>query len=196
MPSRLLPKHGHPLGRLLPWLIGCALIATGCVHRRLTIRSNPPGATVYVDDREIGTTPVSTGFTYYGTRKIRLEKAGYATRVEYRQIPPPWYQLPIVDFVAETLIPRDSRDKRELQFQLEPQPIVPAEQLLERAENLRGGALIGIVAPLPSPPAALPPPAFGPAPVPPPPPSTSFPPYPGSPTHPVSPPASLRPSAG
>src|SRR4051812_48980499 len=31
----------------------------GCVERRFTIRSNPPGAQVYVDDYEIGTTPCS-----------------------------------------------------------------------------------------------------------------------------------------
>ena len=30
-----------------------------CVQRRFTIRSNPPGARVYVDDYEVGTTPVS-----------------------------------------------------------------------------------------------------------------------------------------
>jgi len=29
---------------------------SGCVTRRMTIRSNPPGALVYVDDYEIGTT--------------------------------------------------------------------------------------------------------------------------------------------
>ena len=31
--------------------------AGGCVERRMTIRSNPPGALVYVDDYEIGITP-------------------------------------------------------------------------------------------------------------------------------------------
>ena len=45
----------------------------------MTIRTNPPGALVYVDDYEIGTTPVSTNFTYYGKRKIRIVKDGYET---------------------------------------------------------------------------------------------------------------------
>jgi hypothetical protein len=36
------------------------LAVAGCVQRRMTIRSNPPGALVYVDDYQIGTTPVST----------------------------------------------------------------------------------------------------------------------------------------
>src|ERR1700690_4113146 len=56
-----------------------SLGTSGCVQRRMTIRSNPPGALVYVDDYEIGTTPVSASFTYYGTRKIRLVKDGYET---------------------------------------------------------------------------------------------------------------------
>src|SRR5262245_3745792 len=54
----------------MAWLLVCAMLAqTGCVQRRLTIRSNPPGALAYVDDYQIGTTPVSTDFVYYGTRK-------------------------------------------------------------------------------------------------------------------------------
>ena len=32
----------------------------------MTIRSNPPGAMFYVDDYEIGITPISTSFIYYG----------------------------------------------------------------------------------------------------------------------------------
>ena len=53
-------------------LLGLLLCASqsGCVERRLTIRSNPPGALVYVDDYTIGVTPVSTSFIYYGTRKF------------------------------------------------------------------------------------------------------------------------------
>src|SRR5687768_13584388 len=43
----------------LAMLVACE---SGCVRRRMTVRSNPPGAKVYVDDIEIGTTPVSTNF--------------------------------------------------------------------------------------------------------------------------------------
>ena len=35
----------------MPWLLLACLLTTGCVRRRMTIRSNPPGATVYVDDQ-------------------------------------------------------------------------------------------------------------------------------------------------
>jgi hypothetical protein len=106
----------------------------------MTIRSNPPGAAVYVDDYTIGTTPVSHNFTYYGTRKIRLVKDGYETLTVLQRIPPPWYQIPLLDFVSENLVPGEIRDQRTLSYQLVPQRVVPREALLERAEGFRGQA--------------------------------------------------------
>jgi hypothetical protein len=103
----------------------------------MTIRSNPPGAVVYVDDYEIGTTPVSTDFTYYGTRKIRLVKNGYETLTVMQPVSVPWYQFMPVDFVAENLVPGNIRDHRTFDYQLVPQVVVPTEQLLDRAEVLR-----------------------------------------------------------
>ena len=119
---------------LLLFVFGCS---TGCVRRRMTIRSNPPGALVYVDDYEIGTTPVSTSFVYYGTRKIRLVKSGYETLTVYQRFDPPWYEWFPIDFVSENLIPWELRDVRTIDFQLVPQRIVPTEELLQRGENLR-----------------------------------------------------------
>ena len=146
------------------------LSQTGCVQRRMTIRSNPPGALVYVDDQPtpIGTTPVSHDFIYYGTRKIRLIKDGYETLTVMQPIPAPWYQFPVVDFVAENLVPGQIRDQRTMDFQLRPQMVVPPEELLLRAEELRRGvhATAGVAA-IPDgggvrSPAALGPPVFGP----------------------------------
>jgi hypothetical protein len=126
-------------------LLACQL---GCVRRRLTIRSNPPGALVFIDDQEIGFTPVSTAYTYYGTRKIQLIKDGYETLTVKQRFRTPWYEVPPLDFVSENLWPREVRDERELDFQLVPQQIVPTEKLLERAESLRGNAQRGYVTPL------------------------------------------------
>ena len=39
--------------------------STGCVRKRMTVRTNPSGAMVYIDKQPIGLTPVSTSFTYY-----------------------------------------------------------------------------------------------------------------------------------
>ena len=122
--------------------IALCLTASGCVQRRLTIRSNPPGALVYVDNYEIGTTPVSTDYIYYGKRKIRLVKDGCETLSVERWIPPPWYEYFPLDFVSENLIPTELRDERTLEFQLQPQQATPTEQLLGRAENLRQGSRV------------------------------------------------------
>jgi hypothetical protein len=121
-------------------LLLLAVAGLGCVQRRLTIRSNPPGALVYIDNYEIGTTPVSTDYIYYGTRKIRIIKDGFETLNVKQWIPPPWYEIFPLDFVAENIVPFEIRDQRTLDFQLTPQVIVPTEQLLSRAENLRRGS--------------------------------------------------------
>ncbi|MCG2683437.1 MAG: PEGA domain-containing protein [Planctomycetales bacterium] len=128
-----------PAGWTLLGLAFFAVCFCGCVHRRMTVRTNPPGALLYVDDYEIGTTPVSTSFTYYGKRKIRLVKDGYETLTVMQDIPSPWYEVPPLDFVAENFVPGHIRDQRVLDYQLRPQAVVPTEQLLSRAENLRRG---------------------------------------------------------
>ena len=118
----------------------------------MTVRTNPPGALLYVDDFPIGETPVSTNFTYYGQRKIRLVKDGYETLTTLQPVPPPWYEFFPLDFVAENLVPGQIRDQRTLDFPLKPQMVVPTEQLLSRAESLRRGvrATPGVTAPPPA----------------------------------------------
>jgi hypothetical protein len=113
------------------------LCPAGCVQRRLTIRSNPPGALVYVDNYEIGTTPVSTDFIYYGSRQIRLVKDGFETLTVLQPVPTPWYQYFPIDFFAENVVPGEIRDERVLDFVLTPQIIAQGDQLLQRGEDLR-----------------------------------------------------------
>ena len=123
------------------------LASTGCVRRRMTIVSNPPGALVYVDNQEIGVTPVSTPFTYYGTREIQVVRDGYETVKQQNRIDRPWYQYPVVDFVAETLWPWEIRDERIVEIELTQQRIVPTQELLDRANALRGSSQQGVVIP-------------------------------------------------
>ncbi len=124
--------------RVAALVLVCACVCTGgCVQRRMIVRSNPPGAVVYIDDYEIGTTPVATNFTYYGTRKIRLVKNGYETLTVMQPVPAPWYQWTPFDFIAENLVPGKIHDTRTFDYPLVPQLVVPPEQLLERAEGLR-----------------------------------------------------------
>jgi hypothetical protein len=125
----------------LALVLAAMLLPTGCVRRRLAVRSNPPGALVFVDNQQIGTTPCSVDFTYYGTREIRLVKPGYETLTVNQPIPTPWYEIPPIDFVSENLMPNKIMDHRTASFEMQPQLIVPTEQLLDRANQLRQATL-------------------------------------------------------
>lgn len=143
--------------------IALPLALGGCVERRMTIRSNPPGALVYVDDNEIGTTPVSVNFTYYGTRKIRLVKDGYETLTVMQSFSPPWYQYVPLDFLSENFVPGKITDRRMLDYQLLPQMVVQSDQLRARGEDLRrashGSGVVPSAMPInavPQPPTSVP----------------------------------------
>ncbi|MDR1478387.1 MAG: PEGA domain-containing protein [Planctomycetaceae bacterium] len=103
----------------------------------MTVRSNPPGATVYLDGKEIGRTPFSANFDFYGNREFRVVKDGYATKTVIKPVSAPWYELPGIDFVSEVLLPGKLTDQKFYEFDLEPERIVPNHELLSRAEELR-----------------------------------------------------------
>lgn len=125
---------------LLPILV----ITSGCMRRSMMIRSNPPGARVFVDGYEIGATPVSHDFTYYGKRRIKLVKDGFQTVEVLQSISTPWYQLPPIDFITDNLIPGEIHDRRAFDFTMAPRRMVQPERLLERAEELRAQTRFGI----------------------------------------------------
>lgn len=188
------------------------LAVGGCVQRRMTIRSNPPGALVYVDDYQIGTTPVSTDFIYYGTRKIRLVKDGYETLTVRQPFPLPWYQVFPLDFVTENIWPGEIRDERVVDLAMMPAAATPPEEVVGRAEVARlsaGGGTAApapvVVQPTPMPPQPLPqpslqvppqaPPAFSPQPLPAPAMGPAFPPPP-APLQGLQPPLQNAPRQG
>lgn len=145
-PSRLLVRRYRRWANVV--LLGMvALSLTGCVRRRLTVRSNPSGALVYVDNQKIGTTPCSVDFTYYGTREIRLVKSGFETLTVNQPIPTPWYQVPPLDFVSDNLALRKIRDNRTVSFNLQPQLMLPVEEVIRRGEELRSRAQTGPIIP-------------------------------------------------
>jgi len=148
LPPKALLASAFRRVMLAVLLSGPLCLAGGCVRRRLTVRTNPPGAQVYVDDQEIGTTPCSSAFVYYGTRKITVVKDGYRTETVFQKINPPWYELPPLDFVSENIVPREVRDERIVDVQLSPEEVVPAQKLLERAQSLRDNAARGVITPL------------------------------------------------
>lgn len=125
------------------------LLFNGCVRRRLTVRTNQPGASVYVDRQFIGTSPASTSVTYYGTREIEVVGDGYRTERVLRTFNPPWYQIPPLDFISETLWPGELRDERIVDITMVPSQQMPQEVLQARADELRIQASQGLATPLP-----------------------------------------------
>jgi len=133
------------------WLLLAAvvLLNPGCLRRRMTVRTNPPGAQVYVDRQLIGSSPASTSFLYYGTRHIEVVADGYRTEKVLRQLNPPWYQLPPLDFITETLWPGDIRDERIIYITMVPEQPIASEELNARANTLRLQAAQGMATGLP-----------------------------------------------
>ncbi|MEK6738119.1 MAG: PEGA domain-containing protein, partial [Planctomycetota bacterium] len=107
------------LNQKFGFIIICLLsftVFSGCVLRTLTINSEPSGATVYLDNTPIGETPVTIPFTYYGTRKITLEKTDadgkliYERKIVYEKLSLPVYQIFPLDFFSEIVLPVDIKD--------------------------------------------------------------------------------------
>ena len=83
-------------------LVGVVAVA-GCVERRLTVHSEPEGALVYLNNQEVGRTPMTHGFIWYGTYDVRLRQAGYETLKTQQSIVAPWWQWVPFDFFADIL---------------------------------------------------------------------------------------------
>jgi hypothetical protein len=110
---------------------------SGCVERRYTIRTNPPGALAIVNQEEIGPTPVSRSFTFYGDREITLIHDGYQTQTIIQPINSPWWDNVLTEFFTENVIPFTFRDEREFVYQLQPTSIPEVNDLVARGQNLR-----------------------------------------------------------
>ncbi|MEO8270041.1 MAG: PEGA domain-containing protein [Aureliella sp.] len=141
----------NPAPKLILLILLLLVAASGCVRRRLIVRSNPPGASVYVDKQLIGSTPAASPFTYYGTREIEVVSDGFRTEKVLRKISPPWYQIPPLDFFSETLWPWEIRDERIFDITLLPEQPLSSETLIARADNFRLQSAQGIATPLPEP---------------------------------------------
>jgi hypothetical protein len=124
--------------RSLLLLLACASCAA---QRTLTVESDPPGATLRIDDRIVGPTPYTEPFSDYGTRRITLYKAGYHSRSQVVQLSPPWYAAFPLDIFSEVLFPVGWKDPHVFKLDLEAvKGDVTAPDLntvLERAQALR-----------------------------------------------------------
>ena len=122
---------------LLLTVIILVLTAGGCVERRLTINTEPQGATVFLNDEQIGKSPVTTDFSWYGDYKVRIKKEGWQTLNTHRRLKAPWYDYFPFDFFAQVVYPGSIVDTYEWEFELPEQTQIPKEQLLEKAQALK-----------------------------------------------------------
>jgi hypothetical protein len=119
----------------------------GCVERRLVIGSDPAGALVLLNDREIGRTPISVPFTWYGDYDVRLRYEKNVGTTEdpkivryylhtHQTTVAPWYEIIPLDLAA-ALLPARIQDEQVWAFHLpEVQEQTDAE-LIERARTLK-----------------------------------------------------------
>ena len=163
-------------------LLLAAAATTGCVERKMVVRSDPEGARLLLELDEIeGRTPVEVPFQYAGVREVVLIKPGYKVLETTATVENRWHSYFPLDFFAEILWPGTIHDVQEFHFKLEPYDDYDesqdaenerrVEELRKRAEaHRRGGSKgPGGVADVPERPVPLPPPVEQDAPPPPPP---------------------------
>jgi len=115
----------------------CFLCICGCVERLITITTQPPGARVWLNDQEIGASPVTVPFTWYGQYDVAVRKEGFQTIKTMREPNVPVYQWPVLDFFTECILPFEFVDSHHWHFDLSQEEQADPNALAERASNLR-----------------------------------------------------------
>ena len=81
------------------------LLLSGCVQRILRIESDPPGASVYVNGKAAGKTPLEHPFDFYGEFEIVLRHTDHQSKRIVHEASPPWYAYFPMDMIVEFLLP-------------------------------------------------------------------------------------------
>ena len=117
-------------------MVGVLVLVTGCVERRLRINTSPQGAMVLLNDEQIGVSPVTVTFLWYGDYAVRLTKEGYQTLDTHHALKGPWYDTFPFDFFAQILWPGRIVDSFEWTFELQALQPVLREDLIQRGLDL------------------------------------------------------------
>lgn len=118
-------------------LAAVVLLTGGCVERRLTIVTEPSDAVVWLNDEEVGTTPVTVNFNWYGDYNVRIEKSGYGILNTHRAMERPLHDKFPFDFFAEVLWPKQIVDEYTWTFELQPYQQSSPEELIKEAEKMK-----------------------------------------------------------
>lgn len=133
-------RPGNPRRALWLALAVCLPALSGCVQRWLLIRSDPPGAQIYLDAHSLGPAPVRVAFEHYGTREV-LARLGttppdgpavhYESAVEIVTLETPWYQWFPLDLFSSYLYPGTIIDEHEVTVHLRPVDAAVARKRLD-----------------------------------------------------------------
>jgi len=111
---------------------------TGCIKRTISVRSDPPGALVYLDGLEVGKTPLNgVRFHFYGTREFALYKNGYLVERRTVEIDTPWHSYFPLDIFTELLTPWRIDDHRDFYFAMKRTEHPERETVLRHAHETR-----------------------------------------------------------
>ncbi|MEM8882868.1 MAG: PEGA domain-containing protein [Planctomycetota bacterium] len=110
--------------------------STACVERKLFIRTEPEGARVRVNGREVGESPLAWSFDQYGTVRVHAFKEGFVPHEQDVKLRMPWYQYPVLDFFADILWPGKIRDDHEVEIALQAEPELTYEEQERLAEDV------------------------------------------------------------
>lgn len=142
MTNSHIHHHARRSNRLIAGRCLCACIVAGsamlggCVRRTITIDSQPSDALVWLNDREIGRTPVSVDFVHYGTYDVVLMKEGYEPLITTGDASAPVWDMPPLDLGAE-LLPISLRSHIAWEYELQPTDVQQSEPIIERGRALR-----------------------------------------------------------
>jgi hypothetical protein len=103
----------------------------------LTINTEPQGALVSLNDEEVGISPVTVEFNWYGDYKVRIEKQGYEILDTHRKLEAPIHDKFPFDFFAEILSFETVVDEYEWDFKLSTYGPPQREQLIQDAQKMR-----------------------------------------------------------
>ncbi len=122
---------------LITALLSTTIFACGCVERKLTINTEPQEALVYLNDEEIGISPVTIEFNWYGDYKVRIEKQGFETLDTHRSLIAPLHDHFPFDFIAGVLNPKRIIDSYQWNFALSPYQPPLRDDLIKAAGVMR-----------------------------------------------------------
>jgi hypothetical protein len=100
----------------------------------MNVKSEPDGALVYMNEQEVGRTPFTKEFLWYGNYDVVVRKEGYATLKTQTPVMPPLWQIIPIDLVTD-LMPLT--DEHKLVYHLQPAPPSDPAALMAHAEDMR-----------------------------------------------------------